>query len=84
MHRELLRKYFTDVITYLYKEYICHSDVLFETFFVAFLKTSSGRQLIFDIVTSSVSGDFFGLNPQSSLMYDLAYIILDEFKTTCQ
>jgi len=70
MHRYLLRKYFSDVVDVRYRDFICHFDVLFETFFVAFLKTLAGRQLIFDIV----------LNPQSSLMCEIAYIVLDEFK----
>jgi len=40
LRRELLRKYFSDVVAVRYKDFICYFDVVFETFFIAFLKTT--------------------------------------------
>jgi len=77
--KQLLQKKFNCIVCLYYKQLVCDQDKLFDTFFTAFLKTLSGRQLIFDVVTSSVSGDFFASNPKLSLMGELAYIVLDEF-----
>jgi len=64
--RESLHHKFVVIMNAYYQHLIFHRDVIFETFYTAFLKTLSGRQLIFDIVMSSISGDFFASNPQSS------------------
>lgn len=50
---------------------------MFDTLFSGLLNTFAGRNLIYDIVTTSVSDDFFGVNPQSSLMHEIAYLVLD-------
>lgn len=75
---EMLREKFSEILKTNHPPYVLYLDVLFETFFCAFLKTFSGRSLIYDIVNTSVSAAFCGFNPQSSLMYDIAYIVLDE------
>lgn len=75
---EMIRKKFTAILNINFKNYVVYADELFDTFYCAFLKTFAGRMMIYDIVNSSVCGDFGSFNPQSLLMYDIAYIVLEE------
>jgi len=76
----VLRKKYENLLHANFKAFENYKNVLFDTFFVAFLKTLAGRHTIYDIVISSVSADCFGLNPQSNLMYEIAFIVLDEYE----
>lgn len=75
---KMLREKFCEILKTNHADYVIHLNVLFETFFCAFLKTFSGRSLIHDVIMSSVSYNFYGTNPQSSLMFEIAYIVLEE------
>jgi len=73
-----VREKFIVIMRANYVEYVCYQDDLFNNYFTAFLKTFSGRRLIYNIVMCSASNDFMGLNPQSNLMLELAFIVFNE------